>query len=439
MANANITQLQLANTFNQWRIVTNNLSNSVNELRNGNYWKDTGNFTVGNGIISITSTSGTVLTCAADALISGILTANSIIVTKDVTIIGNTYMSGANDTLQVANNITAKQIISNNSLLAVNANISGILNVSSVDANTLTMNVANGIYWSPGNTLFQLKTNGDIIANNITIQGNTVTTGQQILNTNRFVIANSSTGATDGFFQIYQGSSINAATIAWDSVSNNFTIANVTSNVYYSILTAANIADVSNSQSTIQVVSANIANSLNTTLNAAYTLANAAYAIANSGASGSAYNQANNAYNTANAALPKAGGTMTGNIVMSNGSAINTPIIASYREAMTSIATGSTYTANIANTNVFDLTIQAATTTITFINAAVAGNAHSITLILRQPSTTGNLVAFSNTVKWSNGELPVLSAGIANKLDVITLLTVDGGTSYFASHAMANV
>jgi hypothetical protein len=59
--------------------------------------------------------------------------------------------------------------------------------------------------------------------------------------------------------------------------------------------------------------------------------------------------------------------------------------------------------------------------------------------LLRQSSTAGNTVTYANTVRWSNGEEPVLASGIANKLDVVTLLTVDGGNTFFGSHAMANV
>ena len=101
--------------------------------------------------------------------------------------------------------------------------------------------------------------------------------------------------------------------------------------------------------------------------------------------------------------------------------------------------TGSSFTANLAGNNIFDLTLQNANVAITFINAASSGNSTPITLVLRQPSVTANVVYFANTVNWSNAEVPVLASGIANKLDIITLVTFNNGTSYFGGHSFANV
>jgi len=112
----------------------------------------------------------------------------------------------------------------------------------------------------------------------------------------------------------------------------------------------------------------------------------------------------------------------------------------SYREGINvATVTASSFTANLAGNNIFDLTLQNANVGITFSNAPASGNAFPITLILRQPSATANVVYYPNTVNWSSGEAAVLSSGIANKLDIVSLLTVDGGTIFFAAHSMANV
>ena len=105
----------------------------------------------------------------------------------------------------------------------------------------------------------------------------------------------------------------------------------------------------------------------------------------------------------------------------------------------TATITGSTFTADASGNNIFDLTLQASTVAITFTNVAASGKSSPITLIVRQPGTAANLVTFSNTVYWSNAEVPTLASGIANKLDVISLFTLNNGTSYFGAHAMANV
>jgi hypothetical protein len=105
----------------------------------------------------------------------------------------------------------------------------------------------------------------------------------------------------------------------------------------------------------------------------------------------------------------------------------------------TATVTASTFTANLAGNNIFDLTLQNANVAITFINAPDSGNAFPITLVLRQPSTAANVVNYSNTVYWSNAEVPTLASGIANKLDIVSILTFNGGSTYFGAHSMANV
>jgi len=114
-----------------------------------------------------------------------------------------------------------------------------------------------------------------------------------------------------------------------------------------------------------------------------------------------------------------------------------------YAEGMvTATVTSGTYTANLAHSNIFDLTlarVAGTSTALTFEKAPVTGNLFSVTLIVRQSAAAGNTLSYANTVKWSNGEEPVLASGTSGKLDVITLLTVDGGTTFFGSHAMANV
>ena len=172
------------------------------------------------------------------------------------------------------------------------------------------------------------------------------------------------------------------------------------------------------------------ANTARDTANDAYGQANTARTTANDayGQANTARDTANNAYNTANNAVVASGGTAT------------TLTLKAYREGInTRTITGSTVTADLSGNNIFDFTLQAATVTITFTNAAASGNSHPVTLLLRQPGTAGNTVAYANTVNWSNAEEPTLASGIASRLDIISLVTVDGGTTFFASHSMANV
>ena len=97
MANANITQVTLVNTFDEWRTRTNDLIQDRNILRNANYVKDDFNFTLSNGAIQISrAAGGTTFTNDNDALISGALTTNTL------TVVANAGISG---TLNVAQNV----------------------------------------------------------------------------------------------------------------------------------------------------------------------------------------------------------------------------------------------------------------------------------------------------------------------------------------------
>ena len=82
MANANISNVVLTNTFNEWRVATNDVIEDRNILRNANYVKDGGDLTVSNGSVTIGKDGGgTVLTVANDATVSGNTTTNRLTVT----------------------------------------------------------------------------------------------------------------------------------------------------------------------------------------------------------------------------------------------------------------------------------------------------------------------------------------------------------------------
>src|ERR1039458_1919865 len=246
MANADLTLLTTANTFYQEMVEINNTANSVNELRNHNYYKDGGNFTIANGALILPKTSGTLISCAADALIGGVLTSNTIINEGDVTVLAN-------------------------------------VRVGSIYA------IGKGVYYS-NNSNYVLWNNGDIYANNMQISGNLTLLGTQSIQTNRMVLANQAVVPGDGFYQVYQGipgvaGGQNAATLYWDSTHGVWQTANIITNVFSTILSTANLV---NSITNTSLTSAATANSIvwlgNATLAnvaAAYAQANAAYSAAN--------------------------------------------------------------------------------------------------------------------------------------------------------------
>lgn len=90
-------------------------------------------------------------------------------------------------------------------------------------------------------------------------------------------------------------------------------------------------------------------------------------------------------------------------------------------------ATGSTETLDLANGNVHDITLDAnCTLTLT---GSTASKACSMTIIVRQDGTGSRTLTWPASVKWPGSTAPTLSTG-ASKVDVITLVTVDNGTTW---------
>lgn len=80
MANANISEIVLTDTFNTWVQRHNLVSNTLNVLRNGAYYKDGGSLTLNvattvsdNGTLTLARTTGTVLSVAGNTALSGVL------------------------------------------------------------------------------------------------------------------------------------------------------------------------------------------------------------------------------------------------------------------------------------------------------------------------------------------------------------------------------
>jgi hypothetical protein len=129
---------------------------------------------------------------------------------------------------------------------------------------------------------------------------------------------------------------------------------------------------------------------------------------------------------------------LNGSLTFTNASALSSPKLQAYQETVTTIGTvvGAT-NINCALSNIFDITLGAASVTFTFTNPPSSGTAQPITIILRQDATGSRTATFTNT-KYTDGSVPVLSTG-ANQVDVLTFFTVNGGSFWFGTFAMANV
>ena len=129
---------------------------------------------------------------------------------------------------------------------------------------------------------------------------------------------------------------------------------------------------------------------------------------------------------------------LNGSLTFTNASALASPKLQAYQETVTTIGTvvGAT-NINCALSNIFDITLGAASVTFTFTNPPPSGTAQPITIILRQDATGSRTATFTNA-KYTDGSVPVLSTG-ANQVDVLTFFTVNGGSFWFGTFAMANV
>lgn len=111
--------------------------------------------------------------------------------------------------------------------------------------------------------------------------------------------------------------------------------------------------------------------------------------------------------------------------------------ITRHTEAVTT-ATVSTLTYNIdlSLSNVFNLTLSS-NTVFTFTNPPASGVLRPVTVILTQDATGGRTSSFNN-VRYTDGTAPQLTT-TANAVDVLTFFTINGGSWYFGTFAMAAV
>lgn len=90
--------------------------------------------------------------------------------------------------------------------------------------------------------------------------------------------------------------------------------------------------------------------------------------------------------------------------------------------------TGSTETIDASVATVHRIVLDSATVTLTF-SGAVSGRAVSFSLIVVQDGTGGRAVVWPGSVLWPGGTDAVISTA-ANAVDLLTFMSVDGGTSW---------
>jgi hypothetical protein len=114
-----------------------------------------------------------------------------------------------------------------------------------------------------------------------------------------------------------------------------------------------------------------------------------------------------------------------------------TPTITGGREIKTApTITTNTLTLNCALGNVFAVSLNANITTLTFSNVPASGTAYGMTLSFTADGTA-RTITWGSAVKWPGGTAPTLTSTL-NKVDTFTLVTWDGGTTWYAYTAGQN-
>jgi len=302
--------LSYANTFSDWVVSTNGLLQQNNDLAANNFTKPSGTLFLGDGSLGLqvntaaivagafqvqgtgstayiqnqlrvgglgyftnTSTSifangqiqaygsGTGLSVANNATISGTLTSGTSIVTGNETVSG-TFTASANGT---ANNFAVTNYLNTNALSATgvstlanavittsttttssitNATVSNA-NVANATINVLVANNVNVPVTLNASSVIAtgLSVTGQTYVNNITangqfsVGGNFVINGTTVYNSNTFTLNAGSSTAANSYFNVNRGSSGTNASIRWNEGGKYFDILDVTSGSYYAITT----------------------------------------------------------------------------------------------------------------------------------------------------------------------------------------------------------
>ena len=302
--------LSYANTFADLMVATNGLVQQNNDLAANNFVKPSGTIFLGDsslglqvntaaivagafqvqgtgssayvqntmrvdGLVNFTNTatsllangqiqaygSGTGLTVANNATVSGTLTSGTSVVTGTQTVSG-TLTASAN---VIANNVSVTNYLNTNALtttgLATLANTTITTgNIANISIANETVAVSNINYLVANNSFFNtalvnnitannqvtaaaLSVTGSAYVNNLTangqfsIGGNFVINGTTVYNSNTFTLNAGSSTATNSYFNVNRGSSGTNASIRWNESGKYFDIIDVTTNTYYAITT----------------------------------------------------------------------------------------------------------------------------------------------------------------------------------------------------------
>lgn len=105
------------------------------------------------------------------------------------------------------------------------------------------------------------------------------------------------------------------------------------------------------------------------------------------------------------------------------------PVNSASTRAAPTISAG-TLTLDLQTATMFDVSLNAAITTLTISNIPTSGSTGSFILTLTADGTARS-VTWPGSFRWPGGTAPTLTSTL-NKTDIITCITDDGGTVWYA-------
>jgi hypothetical protein len=120
---------------------------------------------------------------------------------------------------------------------------------------------------------------------------------------------------------------------------------------------------------------------------------------------------------------------VSGGDLLASGGSVTTKSVRETRTAPT-ISAG-TLTLDCSAGSVFSVSLNANITTLTFTNIPTTGNSYTMILQFTADGTARS-VTWPAAVKWANAAAPTLTS-VNTKVDLFTLTTHDGGTTWYAS------
>jgi len=112
------------------------------------------------------------------------------------------------------------------------------------------------------------------------------------------------------------------------------------------------------------------------------------------------------------------------------------PTIKDYAETKQDVTAASSTTIDITSGNVIALSHGTNITTLTISNPSPTGSACSLTIVrVKDNSATARTITWPASVKWVGAVAPTLTSS-ANAVDIISMVTYDAGTTWYASSAL---